>query len=394
MNKINTLMTSRERLFACLKGNLVDHVPIWLLYPYHKTDYYIDVRKHPKYKIIFEASKKYSIMLNRRSLGAAPHAPALHLRMSGIPLYEKSVKCFRKDETDSDSRVIRDYIEYGSNSIYEETSYRSDSTAEKKPIRNDEHLEFFCNLPIERDKKLIQKALEAQLPIYLREREEFPLEYGAMMLDMGEPILPLYFAANLDQYPIWSITHNNLIRNFLDRVMERMRIIYTWCLEKNLADVYFLVGSELASPPMFSPETFRQWIVPYAKKIIELIHSYGKVVIQHYHGQIKEILPDFKTMAPDALHTIEEPPIGNCIFNDAYAIVKDNITLIGNIQYDDFYRFTPDEIKRAVVKLLNENKGRKFILSPTAGPFMENIPDIMVKNYITFMETAWHYDWK
>jgi len=214
------------------------------------------------------------------------------------------------------------------------------------------------------------------------------------MLDMGEPILPLYFAANLDEYPIWSITHNNLIRNFLDRAMERLRIIYSWCLENNLADVYFLVGSELASPPMFRPETFRQWTVPYAIEITELVHSYEKFVFQHYHGQIKEILPDFLSMSPDALHTIEAPPIGNCTLDDAYSIVKDKITLIGNIQYDDFYRFTSGEMKRAVEKLLNENRGRKFILSPTAGPFLENIPDIMVQNYITFMETAWHYDWK
>ncbi len=391
--KTKLKMTARERLFAILNGEQTDHVPIWLLFPYHATDYYIDVREHPKYKIIFEVSKKYAIMLNRRSLGAAPHAPKLQLRMSGLPLYEKSVNCYRKESIHQSDRVIKDIIEYRSDRIYEETCYSKDGTRVKKPLNSIEQLEYFCSLPIETDQNRLHEALEDQLPVYLKEKEEFPLDYGAMMLDMGEPILPLYFAANLDEYPLWSITHNSLVKKFLDRVMERLRIIYRWCLEHDLADVYFLVGSELASPPMFSPATFREWIVPYASEIIDVIHSYDKKVVQHYHGQIKEILPEFLTMAPDALQTIEAPPIGNCTIQEAFSIVQDKMTLIGNIQYDDFYRFNSEQMKRAVVNVLDECKGQKFILSPTAGPYLQNISDEMIQNYIVLMETAWQYKW-
>ena len=48
---------------------------------------------------------------------------------------------------------------------------------------------------------------------------------------------------------------------------------------------------------MVSRETFQEWIVPYAKELIERIHSRGRYVIQHYHGQIRLILEDFLTMA-------------------------------------------------------------------------------------------------
>lgn len=51
--------------------------------------------------------------------------------------------------------------------------------------------------------------------------------------------------------------HADAVRAFLDRVMIQKRIVYRWCLERELADVYFLVGSELASPPLVSRATFR-----------------------------------------------------------------------------------------------------------------------------------------
>lgn len=170
--------------------------------------------------------------------------------------------------------------------------------------------------------------------------------------------------------------------------MTRLRQVYRFCLERDLADVYFLVGSELASPPMVSRATFHQWIVPFASELIEMIHAHGKKAILHYHGQIREILPDFLTMAPDALHTIEAPPIGNCTFTQAYEVLGDHITLIGNIQYDDFRSMTPDQMAVAVNKVLEECRGRRLILSPSAKPFDPAPPARLTENYHAFLQTA------
>ena len=90
-------------------------------------------------------------------------------------------------------------------------------------------------------------------------------------------------------------------------------------------------------------------------------------------------------MAPDALHTIEAPPVGNCTFTQAFEAVNDNITLIGNIQYEDFRSFTKEQMIEAVTKVLDECKDKRLILSPSAGPFLEPLPKQMIDNYITFM---------
>jgi uroporphyrinogen decarboxylase-like protein len=370
-------MTNRERLFAVLNGEPVDRVPIWLLFPYHSTGYYVDVPNLPQYKPVWDVALQNTIMLNRRNLGT--------------PLFSDDV-IIRSETIEEDGwKINRQIFEYNGRSICSEFKEKDGATEIIKIIENEDDLEFFCSLPLNTDKDKIYAEMSEQMAKYKREMTEFPEELGSMMLDLGEPIGNLYGAANLTEYPIWSITHDDLIVDFLNRNMERYRHIYQFCLENNLADIYFLVGSELASPPMVSRDTFQRWIVPFAKELISMVHSYGKKVIQHYHGQIKEILPDFLDMAPDALHTIEAPPIGNCTFTEAFDVVGDKIALIGNVQYDCFRSHTQDAMKQEVQNILEECKGKRLILSPSAGPFDADISDNMVKNYLAFIDAGVGY---
>jgi hypothetical protein len=370
-------MTNKERLFAVLNGEPVDRVPVWLLFPYHPTGYYVDIPNIPQYKPIWDAALEHTIMLNRRNMGS--------------DLFANEVERRSEKVEENGWSINRNIIEYNGKCLISETRTKDGKTEIKKFIENEEDLELYCSLPIQTDKDMIYEEMSEKVEKYLQEKNEFPDHMGSMMLDLGEPIGALYHSASLTEYPIWSITHDDIIVDFLDRNMERFRHIYQFCLERDLADVYFLVGSELASPPMVSRTTFQKWIVPYAKELIEIIHAHGNKAIQHYHGQIKEILPDFLTMAPDALHTIEAPPIGNCTMTEAFDVVGDKMALIGNVQYDSFRSSTPEEMKKEVKHLLEECKGKRFILSPSAGPFDAEISDRMVDNYLAFIEAGVGY---
>jgi hypothetical protein len=371
------MMTNRERLLAVLKGEPVDRIPIWLLFPYHRVDYYVDVRQHPGYRRVFEASKKSAVMLNRRNFR--------------VPPFTDDVSYVETAEKEGGARVRRHRWRYGSLELASSERNENGRASFKKLLDSDEDLEILVQFPVLTNRKSIHEILDAYLPRYLEEKREFPEECGAMMLDLGEPIGFLYHNSNLEEYSIWSLTHNDLVKKILDRFMEQKLIIYQYCLERDLADVYFMVGSELASPPLVSPETFQEWIVPYARELVELVHSYGKHVIMHYHGQIKEILPYFLEMGADALHTIEAPPVGNCTLTEAFSIVQDKIVLIGNIQYDCFRSYTPREMDRAVLEVVEEVRGKRFILSPTAGPYDENVSDRLIENYLQFLRSGWEY---
>jgi len=369
-------MTSRERLFAALEGSPTDRVPVWLLFPYNPTGYYVDVRTHPRYRPLFERSLECAVTLNRRNFRVPLHAPEVTHR--------------REEIREGGLELVRQHVEFQGRSIFSQTC-AADSFKNHRLLDSPEDVEFYCSLPVETDPDRIRATLDKLIPGYLREKEDFPQQYGAMMLDLGEPIGPLYGSSNLEEYAIWSLTHDDMIVAWLQRVLERCRLIYRYCLERDLADVYFMVGSELASPPLVSRSTFQRWIVPFARELIDLVHSYGKKIIQHYHGQIAEILPDFLDMQPDGLHTIEAPPTGDCTMTQAYEVVGNQITLIGNVQYDELRSASPEQMAASVTGLLEECRGRRFILSPTAGPFDPDPPESVTRNYQVFLETAWEY---
>jgi hypothetical protein len=370
-------VNARERMFAVLNGEPVDRTPIWLLFPYHYASYYADVRSLPVYQPILELADKYAITLNRRN--------------PRVSIFSPEVREWSEEGVEDNCPVSRRFIEYRGRRLMEEVRKLPGSTQVKKLLTSDEDLEFYASLPVNCDRQAIEAELDAQMPQYKREMDEFPLEMGSMMLDLGEPIGPLFHASQLDEYAIWSLTHSDMVVDLLDRLQVQRRMVYQYCLERDLADVYFLVGSELASPPLVSRKTFSRWIIPYATELIEMVHERGKKVIQHYHGQIKTILPDFITMGPDALHTIEAPPVGNCTFTQAFDIVGDRMALIGNIQYDEFGQITPEEMAEAVRQVLDECRGKRLILSPSAGPYETEISPRLVDNYRAFLQTAWDY---
>lgn len=370
-------MNARERLFAVLEGRPLDHVPVWLLFPYHPTGYYGDVRREPSYQPVQAAAERCAITLDRRNLG--------------VRLFAPEVREWSETFRDGGEEGTRGFIEYRGQHLWTETRRSPGGTRVKKLLASEADLELFCRLPLNLDAGAIAEELDAQMPQYQREAAEFPAHLGAMMLDLGEPVGPLYHSAQLDEYAIWSLTQPERVVDFLERLMQQKRLVYRYCLERDLADVYFLVGSELASPPLVSARTFRRWVLPYARELIDLVHAYGKKVIQHYHGQIKTILPEFVEMGADGLHTIEAPPVGNCTLSEAFAITGGKLALIGNIQYDDFERLSPDEMRAAVRAVLEECRGQRLILSPSAGPYEERISPRMMENYLAFLQTAWEY---
>ena len=61
-------MRSRERLTRFFKGESVDRPPIWLLFPYHKVDYYADVYNNPHYREILAKVEEHDVdIFNRRN---------------------------------------------------------------------------------------------------------------------------------------------------------------------------------------------------------------------------------------------------------------------------------------------------------------------------------------
>jgi hypothetical protein len=370
-------MTPRERLFALLDRRPVDRTPMWLLFPWRRVGYYADVRGEPSYAAVQQAAEQRCITLDRCHLGA--------------PLWREEVTCHAETLVEGGDTVHRRTVTWKGRSLVAETRSGPGGTSVRHLLETEDDLLFYLELPLERDPARLEAALAAQLPDFLAARAAFPAHLGATMLDLGEPVNALYHESRLDAYALWSVEHGAAITAWLDRAMERLRVVYRWCLERRLAETYFLVGSELASPPLLSRRTFQRWVVPYASELIAAIRAAGCRSIQHYHGQIRLLLDDFATMAPDALHTIEAPPTGNCTLSQAWEALGDRMVLVGNVQYDRFRAATPAEMRAEVEAVLREAAGRRLILSPSAGPYQAAIDARMRDNYLAFIDAGWNW---
>jgi len=364
-------MTPRERLFRFLAGQETDRPPVWMLFPYAPTSYYVDVWNHPGYRRVVEATLGNSVILNRRSL-------------EGVPLFTPEVEITREVTQHTDITRYR----YRGMELSKGHRQTANGLERKQLLVHDEDLEAYVQFPILTDPALIKVHMDEWLKNYLEERKAFPKKYGSMMLDFGEPICAIYHASCLESYSMWSITHHDVIKGCLENMMQRLRVIYAYALERKLADIYFFVGSELASPPMASRTTFQSWVVPYAKELVRMIHAAGSRAIQHYHGQVGLILRDFLEIGADALHTIEEPPIGNITLEDAFSVVEDKMGLIGCIQYDCFRSYTPTEMRQEVREQRRRTSGQRFMFSPSAGPFDPEPSSRLIDNYLAFHHEA------
>jgi uroporphyrinogen decarboxylase len=137
---------------------------------------------------------------------------------------------------------------------------------------------------------------------------------------------------------------------------------------------------------MCSPQTFDVLITPFEAPLFELIHAYGGKVIVHHHGRIDALLERIAGLGADAIHPIEEPPVGDCALADAKRRVGEQVCLVGSVQYDDFRRLAPDQMEALVKRQIGDGApGGGMILAPTAGPYAAHLTERQQENTVRFI---------
>ena len=364
-------MTSRERLLRLFSNLEVDHIPIWLLFPFHSYGSYTDVYKNPYYKNIIPYIDKYCDTFDRRKYPVSDFCyngnpdiiqERVTENINGFPTEVRKIR-YKKLE-------LRRFVEINSKG---------------KRIR------YFIDEP---EKLKDIAAIPYMFPIpnfenIIKEKEELG-DKGLLMMDLGDPLGPLYGLVSAEDFAIWSLTNYDDMLEFIDLMYQRCLAKYKICLDNNIGDIYFIVGAEFAGPPLVSPDKFNELSVRYVKGIVDLIRSYGKYSIIHYHGNLYRVLSGMKEINPDGLHTIEAPPVGDCTLTQARSELG-NMVLIGNMQYDCLRSEEPEGIELLVKDAIEEAKNGRFILSPTAGPYEEIITDHQARNYIAYIEAGFKH---
>jgi len=119
-----------------------------------------------------------------------------------------------------------------------------------------------------------------------------------------------------------------------------------------------LIGIGDAICSQIDVDTYRAFVFDRHKELVDFIHSLGAFVKLHICGDTTHLWPLLSELKVD----IFDPDFMTSMEN-AHNIFGQGVTLSGNINPVELQDLTRDETLEQTRKLINENTGRKFILS-------------------------------
>lgn len=123
---------------------------------------------------------------------------------------------------------------------------------------------------------------------------------------------------------------------------------------------------------MLSPKHMREYIIPWHKKMTEIIHAGNKYAIMHSCGMPWEVMDDIiYDIKSDAKHSFEDniTPV-----EQAYEKMKNKIAVVGGIDINFLCTKTPKEVYDRAVSLLKQTKKDGGYLLGSGNSIPEYIP--------------------
>lgn len=123
---------------------------------------------------------------------------------------------------------------------------------------------------------------------------------------------------------------------------------------------------------MLSPEQMRRYIVPWHKRISEVVHAAGKPTIMHSCGCLDSVLDDIiVTIGHDGKHSYEDVILP---VEEAYERLAGKLAVIGGIDMDYLCRATPDAVYQRSKAMLDRSRERGGYALGTGNSVPEYIP--------------------
>jgi len=133
---------------------------------------------------------------------------------------------------------------------------------------------------------------------------------------------------------------------------------------------------------MISPKDLRNYIFPWYKKIVDIVHKNDKPFLLHSCGNLADVMEDIIACGINAKHSFEDTII---TVEEARERWGDRITFIGGIDVDFLCRASEDEIKertKRTMEICSQSGGYAI----GSGNSIANY--VPVKNYLAMINAA------
>ena len=213
-------------------------------------------------------------------------------------------------------------------------------------------------------------------------------EKGITNIELGSPMAALQAIAGTENFALMSVDCRPLLLEALSVLAKRKRDLINAVFDSGLKPVFFSWGgADKCIPPLMSMRDFDEFVVPFDKPLIELIHERGGYVLANCLGKVRSALRRFVDMGVDVLNPLEPPPMGDITLPEAFDLCGDAMGLEGNIPMHDLMTAEPDHIASLVRDALSTGTGRRFVLcTGYAWSYWPEPSDRLIQNLLVFIE--------
>ncbi len=141
-----------------------------------------------------------------------------------------------------------------------------------------------------------------------------------------------------------------------------------------------LIGDDMGSQRglMIGPDLVEEFVIPGAKKFIDIIHSYGAKVIYHSCGSIVDAIPMLIEAGVDVIHPIQAKAAGMQPDN-LKAKFDGQVSFCGGVDTQDLLPYGTPEAVQAKVKELRGYFPTGLIISPSHEAIQNDVPPRNIK---------------
>lgn len=216
-------------------------------------------------------------------------------------------------------------------------------------------------------------------------------ERGIVSTGVADPICNVADLLTLRDFALMASRRKPVMRRLLDFFAERLEDYVRQKTEQSEDVLYRIVGPEYVTPPILPPSLFWDYVVPYDRRIVDIVKKSGNIACIHCHGRIGAVLDGMRRINPHVLEPIEPPPKGDVPLSAIKERLGDKTCLMGYIQYNDLEFDRPVVIRQKVRSAIDQGAaGGGYVLFPTAEPIAE-ISDRLLENQKAFVSAGRAY---
>jgi uroporphyrinogen-III decarboxylase len=376
-------MTGKERLLAAITGKTVDRPPVWLREGFNiggpiqlepmgdvlgeggDVEFTSNWKLDPIYKDLFEFVSPHVDVMKGWDIGGCINRflmiPPKHIKRRVEQVDEDTIDIYGSIETPRGALTFKDQLRRGFNTYWHIEHL----------VKSTDDLKKLADIPFDFDPEV--------LPPYIAHYQQTKKELGnrgIMRIEYPSPVVAVSATMELEEFLAFSVMENGLLHELLEEITRRLLVITDALLGNHkLETLVNFGGSEQCTPPLMSPFAFDEFIVPYDGKIIARLKEYGIPVSMHCHGKVRHALKCMIEMGVDSTDPAEPPPAGDVTFAEAREIVQGQLTLIGNLEFDELENQEPDYIAGRVKEILSHGSER-LVIGSSAGPIHTLTPRI------------------